>query len=455
MNVIWIISDTFRGDHLGCDGNKAIRTPSLDAFAARSVRFPRHYLHNFPTGPARADFMSGRFTASFMGWEPYPLELPHVAEILSQKDFLTAGIVDTPCYQRNATGLDRGFRVFWQIPGQDGNVRDKEADLRRWRFESDRYAPQTFSRALEWLEWNDHYKKDFFLLIDTFDPHDPWSAPNYYTELYWPNYDGEIFDADACYWRDCPWLTEERVKKAYATYRGEVTMVDTWVGHFLRHVENMGLMENTAIIFTSDHGHCFGDHGLFGKYVFKERTKVPLIQVLLARKGLLTRCPMYEEIVRVPLIIYTPGTKPGVQLGLTSHVDLMPTVLDIMGVEIPPQVEGRSLLPMVKDINLKGRDFVISTHRFCAPGDKLNSLGYPILTETGSDTTVTTDEWSLLYSPGAPSWLYNLKSDPMQEENVASEHPEVAQELHAMLVKHMYATKVEESTREELMSLKL
>jgi len=112
---------------------------------------------------------------------------------------------------------------------------------------------------------------------------------------------------------------------------------------------------------------------------------------------------------------------------------------------------------MVKDVNSKGRKFVISTYVFCVPGGKLNSvgLGYPALTETGSDTTITTDEWSLLYSPGAPSWLYNLKSDPMQDKNVASEHPEVARELHAMLVKHMYATKVEESTRQALMNITL
>ena len=271
MNVIWIVADTFRQDHLGAYGNPYIRTPSLDALAARSVRFDRHYAAGFPTMPTRADHATGRWTMSFMGWEPLSRDVETLAELLARSGFHTAASVDTPFYLRGGMNYDRGFQTFFAYPGQslaDVEVlpRGREArDARAaWRFESDRNVAQTVTKAMRWLEL--HSKEDFFLYIDTWDPHEPWDAPTYYTELYLPGYDGEVVRPTYGYWRDEPGYTEERVATAHATYCGEVTMVDTWVGYLLRLVENMGLMENTAIIFTSDHGFYFGEHGgLFGK----------------------------------------------------------------------------------------------------------------------------------------------------------------------------------------------
>ncbi len=131
--------------------------------------------------------------------------------------------------------------------------------------------------ATQWLE--QHYKEDFFLYIDTFDPHEPWDAADYYTELYWPGYDGEHIQPLYSYWQDVPGFTEERLKKAHACYCGEVTMLDTWFGYFLKRLENMNLMEKTAIIFTADHGFYFGEHGgLFGKMIRTEPSTMPLAE---------------------------------------------------------------------------------------------------------------------------------------------------------------------------------
>ena len=98
--------------------------------------------------------------------------------------------------------------------------------------ETDCFAPQTFIKAVEWLQ--DHYKDNFFLYIDTWDPHEPWEAPVYYTEPYWPGYDGEKIRPLYGYWNQTPGFTEEKVKKAHAAYCGEVTMVDTWFGYLMR-----------------------------------------------------------------------------------------------------------------------------------------------------------------------------------------------------------------------------
>ncbi|GAJ08924.1 unnamed protein product, partial [marine sediment metagenome] len=96
MNVIWVISDTLRRDHLGCYGNQVIHTPSLDALDCRSVRFDRHYIASFPTMPARADYLTGRWTGSFMNWAPISRDQVTLPEILKEKGFNTTAIVDTP-----------------------------------------------------------------------------------------------------------------------------------------------------------------------------------------------------------------------------------------------------------------------------------------------------------------------------------------------------------------------
>ena len=174
MNVIWVVADSFRRDHMGAYGNPTIRTPSLDELAADAVRFDRHYSAGFPTMPTRADHQTGRWTMSFMGWQPLPEEVTTLAEILAQNGLHTAASVDTPYYLRNGMNYDRGFQTFFMNTGQDTlwslipepGYHNEALDIRdRWRFESDRNAPKTFMTAMQWLE--NHYKEDFFLYVDT------------------------------------------------------------------------------------------------------------------------------------------------------------------------------------------------------------------------------------------------------------------------------------------------
>ena len=107
MNVIWIVADTFRRDHLGAYGDNVIRTQSLDALATKSVRFDGHYAAGFPTMPTRADHFTGRWTFSFMGWEPVPEDAVTLAQILAESGIHTAAVVDTPFYWRHGMNYDR------------------------------------------------------------------------------------------------------------------------------------------------------------------------------------------------------------------------------------------------------------------------------------------------------------------------------------------------------------
>jgi arylsulfatase A-like enzyme len=422
----------------------------LDALAAKATRFNRHYAGGFPTMPTRADHATGRWTMSFMGWEPLPEDEVTLAQILAENGYHTAAAIDTPFYIRGEMNYDRGYQTFFFHPGQEGSptrvqqVGNHESrDIRdRWRLEKDHNAPQTFANAMNWLET--HYKEDFFLYIDTWDPHEPWEAPPYYSELYWPGYDGEIIQPIYGHWQDEPGFSAEKVKKANATYCGEITMVDTWIGYFLRRVENMGLMDKTAIIFTSDHGFYFGEHGgKFGKMSFDKREGGGLYR-FGDSDARWAHSPLYEELVRIPLLVYVPGVEPNVYDGMTSVVDVMPTVLDIAGVSSPGNVHGASLLPRMRDSSAAGREFTVSTIPFANPGDEVRSVDSIRRNLVNSQvTTITAGDWSLLYSTDeGMSELYNLANDPAQENNIISGNLGVAKEVHRYLLKFMRETGV-------------
>ena len=467
MNVIWIVSDTVRRKDVGAYGNKTIRTPSIDALAAKSVRFDRHYGASFPTMPTRADFMTGRWTMSFMQWTAIPAGESLLAELLRESGITTTGIVDTPFFIRDGMNYDKGFTTFYEIPDHyfvaKGGYNPPGSPYRKLLerrpahpLDLECFAPKTFNKAMEWLALN--YKEHFFLYVDTWDPHEPWNAPAYYTEPYWPGYDEEQIMPFYRYWKEVPGFSEEKLKKAHAAYCGEISMVDAWIGSLLRQVEYMGLMENTAIIFTTDHGFYFGEHGLFGKMVFARDPEQEAGPTKYGRSpGSWARSPLYEENVAIPLTVYVPGMKPGSYSGLTSAVDIMPTVLDLFEQKIPSRVEGRSLLPAIENRSSAGRDYVVSSCPFINAGDT-DQLVDHLLRKcvTPSMATITTDRWSLLHDcePGG-SELYDLSSDPDQQKNVIAQHTDVAKELHQLEMKFMRETNVSKRLLEPRLELLL
>lgn len=463
MNVIWIVADTFRKDHLRAYGHPYIQTPALDALAVESTRFDRHYIAGFPTMPTRADHHTGRWTMSFMGWEPLPDDVTTLAQVLTEAGYHTAAAVDTPFYWRHGFNYDRGFQTFFTIQGQEGSptrvLRRGHHESRDvvswWRKESDRNVAQTMIRAGDWLER--HYKEDFFLYVDTWDPHEPWDAPDYFTELYMPDYDGEVVQPPYAFWQEAPGMSETKVKKAHATYCGEISLVDTWIGYLLRKVQNAGIQEKTAIIFTSDHGFYFGEHGgRFGKMTFAKRPDGSLYQHG-DPDSQWDHSPLYEEVTALPLLIRAPGMDPGSYPKLSSAVDVMPTVLELLGEPTPKWVDGSSLVPAMKSASLEGREYTVSTIPFANPGDRVQSVDNVSRPLTaGLVSTVTTQEWTLLYSvdPGQ-SELYHLGSDPGQRRNVIGQNHDVAKELHGLLVRFMKETNLASHLLEPRLELRI
>ncbi|MBC8461287.1 MAG: sulfatase-like hydrolase/transferase, partial [Deltaproteobacteria bacterium] len=210
-----------------------------------------------------------------------------------------------------------------------------------------------------------------------------------------------------------------------ALYAGNVTLVDRWIGYFLDMAERLGLFKNTLIIWTTDHGHLFGDHDLQGK-----------------PGGELGK--LYEVTARIPLLIYHPdGLGAGKRIqGIVQPPDILPSILEFMGIPVPSHIQGTSFWPLVTGSQDKIHDYAFSSRFPPAAGDASYT---PVEGATfdgwvGSDrnvepSTVTNNEWAYLAAPqGMPSELYHLKTDPDQENNVIDDHPDVAKQMrHAWL----------------------
>ena len=232
MNTILIVADTWRRDHMGCYGNDWIRTPNVDRLAERGTVMDNCCFASYPTRPCRNDIITGRYTFPWQGWQGPVPDAVTLSGIIDKAGKVSYLITDIYHHWRRGGGT-----FWWDFSGFElirGQERDKwftDADididypapeyrgtpkitphLRNTqitrRDESDWFAPQVFSRACRWIRHNASHE-DFFLMIDAFDPHEPWDPPPYYTNLYAPGYTGDEYVADCVLW---PWGLMEQVR---------------------------------------------------------------------------------------------------------------------------------------------------------------------------------------------------------------------------------------------------
>jgi arylsulfatase A-like enzyme len=293
------------------------------------------------------------------------------------------------------------------------------------RAERDWMCGRTITAAMDWLEEN-HSRDGFVLWVDMWDPHEPFDAPAFDEARYVdPAYAGDRLIVPR-YGRP-DYMTVAERDHVRALYAAQVTLVDRWVGRLLEKVETLGLDKNTLIVYLTDHGHLFAEHDLQGK------PTGPL--------GML-----YEVTARVPLLIRHPeGMGAGERIaGLAQHPDILPTILDFLGVPIPAAVQGQSLLPLIAGTAQRLRE-----HAFTGRYSRVAGLalavarqeaahgfdGWAGLERFGEPFTVTSEEWAFICPPGGrPRELYDLRRDPAQATNVIAEHPQVALDLHGSLI---------------------
>jgi len=288
----------------------------------------------------------------------------------------------------------------------------------RWRGEGDHFVAQVARAGMRWLEPQEEGDR-LFLWLDSFDPHEPWDPPSPYDRMYGdPDYRGR----DIIHPVPGPvegYLTEEELGRVLALYAGEVTLVDRWVGVFLDHVRELGLMEDSLIVFLTDHGEPFGDHGIVRK----------------------ARPWPYEELVHIPLIIRHPeGVGRGRRVdAFVDTTDVAPTILDFLGIRGPaggrfavwPKMHGHSLLPLMSGEVEKVRDCAVSGHY-------------------NRSWSTRDGDWKYIHwLPGAPQTrgkpeLYNLRDDPKEKHNLIDEEPKTARALDTKLRKFVESLKATE-----------
>ena len=452
MNVVLIIVDSLRQDHVGCYGNKWIKTPYLDSLAKESVVFTQAYSESLPTLQVRRalqtgcrvfpfkdhkDYKGNQFFGS-LGWGPISEERDTMAEILQRHGYRTAFFTDNYHQFRPSQNFHRGFDEWSWIRGQEsdpyrsgprpfkedvevhipenlrtktlenlrittddgGQTRRKYTDYVRHyltniaerRSEEDYFPAQVFTGAAKWLERNQDAEK-FFLVVDSFDPHEPWDPPESYRKLYDP--DDDTIDFLASLYGRADLLTPRLLKRLRANYAGEVTLVDRWFGYLIEKMKYLGLIDNTLIAVISDHGHCIGEHNLVGK----------------------TGYPMTREIADLVFMIRHPkGEGAGTICDrLVYNFDLPSTILARLGISPDDPMDGKNIWPLVL-----GKEKEIYDHITCGWGPMV----------------MVRDRrwWYNAYLWGEVPLLFDLETDPKLENNIAKEHPDICERMKNLAI---------------------
>jgi len=417
-NVLFVHTDEQRADTLGCYGAD-VATPNVDRLARRGVTFEAAHCTHPLCMPSRGTLLTGRYPSAHGCWRngiPLPGEERAIAELLSGAGYATglfgkahftpyggdpdehpeavnSGINDVdpedcwafwesfdgPYYgfeelamtvAHGEPGLAGGHYGRWlaehhpdtrELFRQSAAVGGREPPLNSWVSAAPvELHPSTWvaDRTIEFVD--DHAgERPFFAWVGIPDPHFPYDPPAEYAKRYDPEDVRRPVDPDGAVWGDDPpryvryhlaekygvdWRTvpEAKRREVIAHYHAMVDLLDDAVGRILAALEDRGIADETVVVFTSDHGDWLGDHGLF-------------------QKGL----PHTRELTRIPWVVRWPGVAvPGRRVKApTSQLDLMPTLLDAAGVDVPYGVQGESLRPVLTGERDALRPYALVEHR--------------------------------------------------------------------------------------------
>ncbi len=353
-NILFVFPDQLSARWLPCYGNHTVVAPTLDHFASQSVRFARAYTNSPLCTPYRACLLTGRYpsqTGVTTNGMQLPTDQPTIAHHLNKAGYRTHYIgkwhlSGEPQRNRWVPPNQRGgFQHFigWEshhIDHNDGLIwYDNPDSPRKLRgHETDGLA----DIVCEELEALTSTETPFFMAVSFQAPHAPCSPP----ELDKQRYDHSVIDYPPntqpdSWFQNANWNADYGVEEFRKRYFGEISHLDAAFGRILDTLQKTGLAENTVVIFTSDHGDMAGCHGRFGKGV------------------------MFDESVRVPLLVRLPEIKPRTVDSLASTVDLFSTILEMAGVEAQPDSEGRSLLPCINGQSHATTDVFIEYDHDC------------------------------------------------------------------------------------------
>ena len=470
INILFITADQWRGECLSWLGHPCLKTPHLDALAQDGVTFRRHYSQATPCGPARASLYTGMYLQNHRSVvNGTPLDARHSNVALEARkagyDPVLFGYTDVSADPRQLHPADPALRSYEGIlPGMRPEVWMKDdglawlADLKAKGYDipkSEVFRPQadfpgadgrgpTFAparyrakdsntafltgEAIKYISVRDH--EPWFIHISYLAPHPPFIAPEPYHAMYDParvpppvrasspeaeasqhpylDYylrhqcgSGISFGLTAA--EHHLHLSESDVRQARATYYGMMSEVDAQIGRLVDALKAFGEYERTFIVFTTDHGEHLRDHWQFAKYGY------------------------FEQTFYIPLIVRDPGAagdaaRAAIVDEFTESVDVMPTILESLGLEVPSQCDGESLLPFCHG-------------RVAAPwrDSAFSECDFRDFIPQGSDTLLgmTPDEcafnvirdrrYKYVHLTGLPPLFFDLKADPNEFHNLAGD----------------------------------
>jgi arylsulfatase A-like enzyme len=482
--ILFIMCDQLRHDYLACAGHPTIRTPNIDALAARGVRYDRAYVQSTICGPSRMSFYTGRYVRSHGSyWNEHPLRVGEMTlgdhlrplgtrTVLCGKTHMTADVEGMARLGIDAsTGIgalvaECGFEIWdrndgvvpdgakkqpshynkhlselgydgpnpWHQWANSGRGNDGEI-LSGWLLkhasepaavaEAESETPYTTTRAIEFMEGAK--EQSWCLHLSFIKPHWPYIVPAPYHVMYGPDDIQPVNRSDAEKEDPHPLLAgyfNHRYSHAFSrddvrnsvipAYMGLITQIDDQIGRLVKYLEDSGQMEETLIVFTSDHGDYLGDHWLGEKELF------------------------HDASARIPLIVVDPSeladaTRGQVNSDLTEAIDLAPTFVDYLGGAIPDHIlEGRSLLPGLRGEAAAKRDFVVSEYDYSAR-PHLRHLGQD--TKTCGLTMIFDGRWKMVWVEGHRPMLYDLEADPQELHDLgaAPEHAPQIDRLREMM----------------------
>lgn len=432
MNVVLIVIDSVRKDHVGAFGGTQAKTPNIDALAKESLIFTRSYPESMPTVCARRAIHTGVRTFPFRNWNPVPSDLVKLwgwqpipehqttlAEVLQQQQYETLYVTDVPHGMKPFYDFHRGFNVFQFVRGQERDfykpewtylkkeynntlidgpnrahmgdiMRQYLANIRGRRNTEDQwFAPQVYSHAIDYIDGIGKGSQPFFLMIDGYDPHEPWDPPEKYISMYSDGYSGPEPATSPNSTSD--FMTEKEIERMKALYSAELTMVDTWLGRFMDKFYEMGLQDNTMIVLLSDHGFLLGEHGYAGK--------IP--------------SELFPELTETIHLIRHPDGKGAGKSSdhYASTHDVAPTILGALGIEAPQEMNGQDLSVILDGGNPGTRDHFDASYN--------------------NHVWARDDKYAMMsFTTGDSPRLYDIQTDPGMTNDIVSKHPDIPKRMY-------------------------
>ena len=399
LNILLITIDTLRADHLGCYGYHGVETPNIDRLAGEGVLFTNATCQVPLTLPSHCSILTGthpmyhgvRDNAGFYLEE----ENTTLAEILKGYGYATSGFIGAFVLD-SRWGIDQGFDYYFD-----------KFDLSKYKFVSldavQRRGEEVLEEAFIWWDENGHNK--FFTWIHLYDPHTPYDPPEPFKAMF--------------------------RGKPYGLYDGEIAYTDMLMGQIMAKLEEKGVLDNTLIIFTADHGEMLGEHreSCHGFFIYDAATRVPLI-------------------IKPP----TSDLSGRVVEAQVQSVDMVPTILHMLGITIPEEVQGQSLLPLLLGKGGDNKELYAYSETF-----------YPRYHFGWSELrSLRNSQFKYIEAPKPE--LYDLIRDPKEHQNILSSNPQIAERFKRKLTEmsELYAAeaaeqrgpqKMDEETLQKLMAL--